>query len=357
MNIKSLALQQFRNISKTYLKFEKNLIVFVGDNGQGKTNIIESLVFLSTGRSFRVSDDKQLIQSEQQFARIDAVVDNGDYVHVAISSQGKYLNVNKRVIKRLSDFVGTCNVVLFNPEDLNFISDSKKRRRNDVDLELGKLSKNYLNLLNQYQMILSERNALLKNQTIDFDYLDILTHKLVTTMIPIYQQRNSFCKRIQGDIASIFSVLSESTNQVELRYQGPVNDDLMTSDYLMEKFRTGLDRDLMLKATQIGIHRDDYIFTLDGEQLINRASQGQKRLIMLAYKLALVNLVKEKKGYYPILCLDDLFSELDATRRKSVLEILPESLQVFITTTDLEFIKTHKPVQIFRVEQGMITSN
>lgn len=355
MNIKTLALQQYRNITKSTLSFDNQICVFVGNNGQGKTNLVESLVFLATGRSFRVNDDKLLVEHGKEFASIEALLDSGKTLKVVISNQGKYLQVDRKVVKKLSDFVGICNVILFSPDDLNFFSDSRRRRRHDVDLELGKISKDYMRLLTEYNRLLIERNACLKQSSVDDVYLEILTNSIIEKSIPIIEQRIAFMRRLEPYINKIYSYLTQDTSHINISYIGPINNQSVEFDALYEKYKDNLIKDLSFKATQVGIHRDDFIFKIDGVPVLNVASQGQKRMLMLSFKLALLFLIKDKTGSFPILCLDDLFSELDATRRKRVLEILPKDVQVFITTTDIAFINTERPVQIMNVSKGIVS--
>lgn len=355
MLIKRLVLRQFRNIHNADINFTKSITVFVGDNGQGKTNIVESLVFLATGRSFRVKDDSYLIQRDKEVTTIEASLDSGKSLRVAISSKGKYMQVDRNVVKKMTDFIGHCNVILFAPDDIGFFKDTRKRRRTDVDLELAKISKDYMRILGEYSKLLSERNAILKQVSFDTIYLDLITESLIEKMIPIMKQRKSLVAALEPHVNKIYNYLTESNGEVKIAYMGPVIADGDDKNLLQEQFSSSFSRDVFMKATQTGVHRDDYIFTINGEPVANIASQGQLRSLMLAFKIALVMLVKEKTGSYPILCLDDLFSELDEVRRQRVFKLLPEAVQVIITTTDLGFIKTSRDVQIVSVKNGVIS--
>ena len=255
----------------------------------------------------------------------------------------------------MTDFIGYCNVVLFSPDDISFFTTSRKVRRQAIDVELSKISKEYMNLLSEYSKILTERNALLKGESIDKVYFELVTQSLVDKMVPIIRQRISLIAYLEPQINKVYQYLTQSTSQIKINYVGPVNDLIDSNDQLNKKLSQSYSRDLFMKATQVGIHRDDYVFTIDGDLVGDVASQGQRRLLMVALKIAIVMLVKEKTGNYPILCLDDLFSELDSVRRQRVLKLLPESVQVFITTTDLSFIDTHRDIQIVMVKNGEIS--
>lgn len=355
MKINKLVLHHYRNLTDVTIPFKKDITVLVGENGQGKTNIVESLVFLSTGRSFRVRDDLLLIQDAQAFAAIEAQLDTQKQLRVVLSEQGKYMQVDRHVVKKLSDFVGQCNVVLFSPNDLSFFSDSRRRRRQDIDLELGKISKSYMKMLAEYHRLLLERNTLLKAPDVDRVYFELISQSLVDKMVPIIEQRHRFIMKIEPLVLKYYQELSQETHTICISYRGPVAVDHDLHHALREKLKDSMNRDMMMKATQVGIHRDDYIFLMDNEPVVNRASQGQRRLLMLAFKFALMTLVHETRGFYPILCLDDLFSELDVHKRHRILKMLPVDVQVIITTTDRNFIETDKDVQFVYVNQGLVS--
>lgn len=355
MKINKLVLHHYRNLTDITIPFKKDITVLVGENGQGKTNIVESLVFLSTGRSFRVRDDALLIQDDQRFAAIEAELDSKKNLRVVLSNQGKYMQVDRNVVKKLSDFVGQCNVVLFSPNDLSFFSDSRRRRRQDIDLELGKISKSYMKMLAEYHRILLERNALLKTQGFDPVYFELISNSLVDKMVPIIEQRHRFIMKIEPLVIKFYQELSHEGHAIKIAYRGPVEVGNDLHQTLGVKVKDSMNRDMMMKATQVGIHRDDYIFLMDNEPVVNRASQGQRRLLMLAFKFALMTLVYETRGFYPILCLDDLFSELDVHKRHRILKLLPVGVQVIITTTDRNFIETDSDVQFVYVNQGLVS--
>lgn len=169
MRISSIKLRQFRNISSLELNFDKNLNVFIGDNGQGKTNFIESIVYLSSGRSFRLQNDLGLIKANSKFAEVSADItkkSENTHLRAVISEEGKYFQVNHQSLGLMSDFIGNLNVVLFNPDDLQFFSSTPRKRRREIDFELGKISKKYMDHLSLASKLLSERNAYLKTNNI-----------------------------------------------------------------------------------------------------------------------------------------------------------------------------------------------
>ena len=357
MKINSVQLRQFRNLGNVDLKFNKNINVFIGNNGQGKTNFIEALVFLSSGRSFRLQNDINLVQSEKEFAEIKAELlkkQNSINLRAVISYMGKYFQVDQQSIPLMSDFIGYCNVVLFNPDDLQFFTSTPSRRRREIDFELGKISKKYMTHLSLATKLLSERNAYLKTSSLDQDYLQIISDQLVGESKYVIRLRDALVKKLEPMINEKFQYLSESESKIEIEYKSSISDIENIKNELHKKMESSLQRDLDFKMTHVGIHRDDYIFKMNGMPVSNVASQGQKRMIILAYKLALVDLINTSEKEYPILCLDDLFSELDKTRRKRVLMALNENLQVFITSTDKQFIDITDEVAVFNVIEGEI---
>lgn len=358
MKINTLTLRNFRNIDATTIRFNDGLNLIVGNNGQGKTNLVESVVFLSSGRSFRVQDDSVLIQNNEFFTKIHAQIlknDNENILEIVISNDGKYLKINNKVLKKLSEFIGLFNVVLFEPNDLNFFSQTPRLRRKDVDYELGKISEGYLKQLSLVMRLLNERNSYLKHSKIDDDFLDILTQKLVSASIPILKIRHEFVLRLQKRMIPLYKKLTESNDSISLEYRSCVSmSEPSLEAALLAKMNESRKRDLDLKMTHVGIHREDFIFKINKVPVVNIASQGQRRLLMIVFKLAIVELIYERNKEFPVLCLDDLFSELDEKRRQLVLEAIHEDVQVFITTTDMSFVETERNLKILRVSSGNI---
>lgn len=358
MKLETLTLRQFRNLHDVSLSFSDHINVFYGDNGQGKTNLIESIVFLSLARSFRVRNDQALIENGRSFARITSTLKtkskNYDLVAV-VSDEGKYFEVNKTSIPLLSEFIGYCNVVLFSPDDLNLFTASPSVRRREFDYELGKISPDYLKQLNRAQHLLRERNSYLKEDVIDEVYLELLTKKLIEVSAKIIETRRTFIEALNPYLAYYFEKISHMPEEITMQYDSCI--DLSNDDYvnaLEELFSSSLARDRKFGLTHRGFHREDVLFLMHDQPVSELASQGQRRLIVLAYKLALTNLIKDRTKEYPILCLDDLFSELDEKRRYQVLQALPSTMQVFISTTDLTFLDSKKSLNVFKIENGKV---
>lgn len=355
MKIKSLELKDYRNINHVRFDFHKHLNIFYGENGQGKTNILEAIALLSLGRSFRINQDAYLIKENQPFSMIEATLENDEKLKVVISDKGKYLTRNQKVIEKLSDFIGICNVVLFHPDDLQFFTQSPMKRRKEIDYELGKNSHTYLSNLSTVNQLLANRNAFLKKDSEDQLYLDVIDEQWIKLSVSIIESRRDFIAAISETTDLYFSKLSDLNSKITIDYQTQI--DLKETDYLSalkKRVDDNYRRDKEFRLTHVGIHRDDYIFKIDGEPIINVLSQGQRRLLIIAFKFAIINWLIQKNDKVPIFCMDDLFSELDHVKRQNVLDLLDENLQVFITTTDLNFIETKKDKRIFEIKGGNV---
>ena len=356
MKITSINLRNFRNIENTQLEFHPHLNIFVGDNGEGKTNLIESLVYLSSGRSFRINQDLLLIKNDEEFSKIDAYLSNEDNISVVLSDKGKYMVYNDRNLNKLSDFIGLCNIVLFNPDDIQFYTQAPRKRRREIDYELGKSSKTYLQNLSKVNKLVQDRNAYLKSKTIDELYLEVLDHQISELSEYIIIKRKEFMEYISTKVNHYYSTFTEDDLNISFEYDSAI--DLDKDNYkiaLLDKMKESKSRDIEFKMTHVGIHRDDFIFKTNGTPITYIMSQGQRRILMITYKLAVIDWFIEFNDIKPIFCMDDLFSELDETKRQLVLDNINKDLQIFITTTDLDFIDTKKDKFIFKVEKGNIS--
>lgn len=354
MKIDSLILNNFRNIESLELKADPRLNLLIGDNGQGKTNIVEALVYLSFGQSFRIKDDLKLIRYGEQFTKIDSKGVDKESLSVVISKAGKYITRNEVVLKRLSELIGHLNVVLFQPDDINFFTNAPRLRRRDIDYELGKADQSTLSLLKQHRDFLSLRNQALKRDVVDHDSIDVLDNEIIIISSILIKKRTQFIDYLENKVESYFQMITGSDENIEISYQTvvPMSDSLEQD--LRKKIKDSYQRDLAFKVSHVGIHKDDYIFKMNGMDVSDTASQGQRRVLILSYKLALVDYFIEMKQVYPILCLDDLYSELDAQKRHDLLNWIPDDIQIFITSTDLSFINPKAKGKIFEIKQGKI---
>lgn len=358
MKITRLAVHDFRNYASATIVFADSISVLVGDNAQGKTNLLEAVVFLSTGRSHRVSDEQRCIREGQTSAIISAQTQNSSPLElkVVLHDQGKSLFIQNQLVRRSSDFIGKLNAVLFSPGDVDLFDTAPRARRRFLDTEIGKINPVYVDSLSKANRLLKDRNALLKGVTEDSVMLEVLTERLIEMSVDVIRLRSAFTQRINAHITRYYQALSMTDSVVDLSYVGATHFDPQTPQRLRELYQKNRERDRFLKSTSIGVHRDDLRFALDGHPVDEWASQGQRRLIVIALKCALVEVIEEITGEKPILLLDDVFSELDAQRRKALFTTLHRNTQTLISTTDLHHVSDwlHDSVSVYTVTDGHI---
>ena len=361
MYIKYLKLINFRNYKELEIEFDKNLNVFIGDNAQGKTNILESIYYCSIGKSPRTNKDKELINWNGKYAYIKAGVYNLSHnlkdrkIEIKIFKEGKKgININSIRVNKLSELMGIFNVVMFSPEDLKIIKESPSFRRKFLDIELCKFSKRYYFNLVQYNKVLSERNLLLKKwNSSNNDILDIYDIQLSKYGSVIIDLRNKYINKLSKNGKVIHGDITSGTEKIEFKYVTSVTDLDNVESSLFKVLKTNRQKDIEKGITLYGPHKDDFVTSINGINVRNFGSQGQQRTSVLTIKFASLKIIKEITGEYPVLLLDDVLSELDANRQKYILNSINE-IQTFITGTGIGDIKKNvkKKNQIFIVKSG-----
>ena len=357
MIIRKVRLRNFRNYENAEILLSPGLNLITGQNAQGKTNLLESLVYMSLTRSHRISDDKKLIHEGSDFADIRCEYEDErvDTLRAVIHPKGKTLIVRGQPVRKSSEFIGLLNVVLFAPDDLRVFNDQPRERRRILNQEITKVSPQYLAALNQYQNHLKERNILLKKNDADARYLDVLDEQMAKEEYRIILERRKFIELIQGVMPSIYRELSGDDITVTVRYKCCLEaSEELSEANILEMHRMNREKDLENRMTTAGIHREDLIFETDGKNLITVASQGQKRMTMLAFKLALMQYIHNATGKHPVLLLDDVLSELDLTRQKKLLELVKNSCQCIITLTEVPDFLRKETIAEFIVRSGTI---
>ncbi len=358
MIVKELHLRNFRNYQDEHVVFDKDLNIFYGQNAEGKTNLLEALVYLSMTRSHRVSDEKKLIRNGAPFASITAIYEDemGDHrIEAIIHNKGKTLLVNRNVIQKSSSFLGLLNVVVFSPDDLSIFLDAPKERRRLMDQEITKISKKYLHSLSQYQLLLKDRNALLKSNQVDIALLSILDERIIQEEVVIIECRRAFAARMNPYIQQYFHHLYGEDLHASVQYvcMSQSKNEFLYQD-LKRQYEECRKKDMENRFTSIGIHREDLIFQLNNENVIYSSSQGQKRMIMLAFKMALLHFIEDATKKKAVLLLDDVLSELDETRQKKLLNMCGNQYQCLITTTNIPHYIQHTKKQTYLVQRGTI---
>jgi len=338
--VEKLSLENFRNYAKVQIEFTKNINIVVGNNAQGKTSLIEGIYVLSTTKSHRTAKDAQLINFDQDFAKLCAVVSapNEDKVSLSLSiaKKGKTAKYNDIPALRLSEYVGKLKTVFFAPEDLELIKGTPATRRRFLNMEIGQLDVLYLHHLTAYNKLLKQRNEHLKNYTeskSDQLMLEVLTEALLPHLAYLLQKRVWFLKLLESFARQVHAFVTKSQEDITFEYVNSMRTAEITEEALMLKFEALYANDKRMRLTTIGAHRDDFLIYLSQISAHEFASQGQQRTAILSIKLAEVDLIYAQTGIYPVLLLDDVLSELDTSRQVKLLASTKHKTQTFITTT------------------------
>lgn len=353
MYIKKIKLINFRNYIEQEINLNKNINIIYGYNGEGKTNIIESIFLCSIGKSFRTNKEKELINFNKNITSLYIEYEKKDRdgnIKIEISDK-KNIFINGIKIKKLSDLLGNMNIVIFTPDDINILKDGPQKRRRFLDIMISQLRPNYVNILNSYNKTLEQRNNYLKQ--IKFDnkednMLDIWNEKLAEYGEKIYKYRNEFIEKIKIKIENIHKDITENKEKINIEY---ISDCFNKEEYLnLLKQRKNLD--IIKGFTTKGIHRDDFIIYINGEQVNIYGSQGQNRTAILSLKVSELEVIYDEIGEYPILLLDDFMSELDEKRRRNFLYNIKDK-QVIITCTD-KFEVRDENFSTYHIQNGKL---
>ncbi|ENH98454.1 recombination protein F [Gracilibacillus halophilus YIM-C55.5] len=370
MHIQQLDLTHFRNYQHLTIRFDDKVNVIIGENAQGKTNVMEAIYVLAFSKSHRTTKDKELIQWNENYAKIEGKISKRKQsfpLEISLSNKGKKAKLNHLEQRKLSDYIGALNIVMFAPEDLTLVKGSPQIRRRFIDMEIGQIQPVYMYHLGQYIKILKQRNHLLKdlqrNGQTDRTMLRVLTEQLIEHAVVILQKRFVFLKSLRKWAQDIHSSISRGKEQLDIQYQPTID---VLEDTKQEKivtiFQTHFERmeqrEIDRGTTLIGPHRDDLYFYVNQQNVQTFGSQGQQRTTALSLKLAEIELIYQEVGEYPILLLDDVLSELDDHRQSHLLDTIEGKVQTFVTTTSVDGIdhRTLDKAEIFRVENGQITN-
>ena len=367
MRLNNLQLNNYRNYESLELSFDKNLVIFLGENAQGKTNVLESIYVLAMTKSHRTTSEQELIRWDTAGAQVSGAVSRGHStipLELFLTKKGRKTKVNHIEQKKLSSYIGQLNVILFAPEDLSLVKGSPQVRRKFIDMEIGQIDPIYLYDLVQYQSVLKQRNQYLKQlfekKQNDELYLTVLTEQLIEFGSKIIFARQRFVKRLAFWANQLHQKISDEKEVLQIEYLSSVGTVSASLEQVQQQFKDALDqvktREKMRQISLVGPHRDDLNFLINDRNVQTFGSQGQQRTTALSVKLAEIDLMKEETGEYPVLLLDDVMSELDDSRQLHLLETIEGKVQTFITTTTLEHVKDKMSVEaeIFYVDKGHI---
>ncbi|WP_066195337.1 DNA replication/repair protein RecF [Gracilibacillus timonensis] len=368
MYIEQLRLLNYRNYHDLTVTFDDKINVIIGENAQGKTNLMESIYALAFSKSHRTTKDKELIQWEQNYAKIEGSIVKRKQrfpLEIQITNKGKKAKLNHLEQKRLSDYIGALNIVMFAPEDLNLVKGSPQIRRRFIDMEIGQVQPVYIYHLGQYMKILKQRNHLLKQirqrKTEDLTMLRVLTEQMMEHAVVILEKRLLFMTRLRKWAKQIHKGISRDLEDLDLQYAATVDISEESQKEkiavtLREAFENIEQKETERGTTLIGPHRDDLVFFVNGKNVQSFGSQGQQRTTALSLKLAEIELIHQEINDYPVLLLDDVLSELDDYRQSHLLDTIEGKVQTFISTTSIDGIhhKQLEKAEIFRVNKGQI---
>ena len=364
MFVSELELRNFRNFKSFKMKLHHNLNIIIGDNAQGKTNLLESIYVSCFGKSFRSNNDKDLILNHDDimynYVKLSIQKKHTDItVEYRIHRQlNKEIKINNNSIKKLSEILGNIYVVLFSPEDLALVKGSPSVRRDFINRELSNINLKYCGLLIEYRKILKQRNNILKNNAINHQMLEIFTDQLIEKGVQIIIYRIDFINKINRISQKIHGDLTKQKENLVVEYLSNISlDNGKNYDKIEESYRkkinSKLEREKRLGYTLVGPHRDDFSLFINDKGVKQFGSQGQQRTAALSLKLSEIELIKNETEEYPILLLDDVFSELDLQRQSSLLKIF-EKTQTIITATSFDAVLKNKvnDYKIIKIENG-----
>ncbi len=367
MYIKEIELHNFRNYEDIKVSFSKDVNIFLGENAQGKTNLLEGIYLNAVAHSFKTVRDRDMIRFDQDYCRVRAVAhyEGEDHIsEIAIGRSGaKAVKVDGVKINRSSELLERLHIIVFSPEDLKIVKDEPGRRRGFVDRELCQIRPGYVSDLNEYKKILKQRNAYLREEYVDEAVLDIWDESLIRAGARLVRERRAFIDKIDVISRDIHGRISGGRENLSLSYETDIDpqkydklpDDMSEEDLFRQLLQENREKDRLQGTTRRGPHRDDIRIQADDVDLRKYGSQGQQRTAALSLKLSEIRLIQEETGESPILLLDDVLSELDNERQKYLISSLGDN-QMFITTTDLigSVARQLPSGKIFKIQSGEI---
>ena len=346
MFIKSIYLNKFRNYDQIKIDFKNGINIIVGENGQGKTNLLESIYVLGLTKSHRSFIDNNLVKDGESKSIIQGIVEkeNINTKYEIEIGNNKILKIDNDKIKKITDYISNINIIIFYPDDLEIIKGSPALRRRYINLEISQLYSSYMSILNDYNRLLKMRNDYLKNNNIDNNYLNIITNYLIEKASQIIIMRKKFIDKLNDIVPKIYEDISELSN-FSIKYKCCIKVDKYDTENIVEKLKNISEEikqsEIKYKTTLFGPHKDDIEFYLNNYNLKLYGSQGQQRMAILALKLGEIEIFKKYKNTLPILLLDDVFSELDDKKKNNLLNYINENIQTIITTTDINNINNN----------------
>lgn len=365
MYIKTLSIKNFRNHTDTTISPAPGINILVGANAQGKTNLLEVLYLVCVGRGWRTNKDKELINFAADTSTIKATAGKS-YGNVEIEiklakNAKKAISINQIPIHKMSELLGQINCVFFSPDELRLIKEAPTDRRRFMDIDISQIDKAYFYALVRYNKILAQRNALLKSSSEDIIRgLEIWDAELAKHGAVVMARRQRFIEQLKEYLEDAHQKLTNGKEKIEISYEckylfiNNINQDSSALEpILLESLKKSREKDMRLKTTTIGPHRDDIYLSINGQDVRAFASQGQQRTLALSLKLAELELFKIETGEAPIILLDDVFSELDINRQTNLLNSL-NGYQSLITTNQIPQFEKMQNIAVFNIKKGKV---
>lgn len=363
MHLESIRLSNFKNYLAANLEFSQEINCFLGKNGSGKTNLLDAIFYLSFTKSASQSQDLQCILHEEQFFSIKGAFNLSEKQRIVLCGlqQGKkkLVKLDDKPYKKVSEHVGKFPIVMIAPNDTDVIRGTSDDRRKFFDAIIAQVDQVYLQNLIQYNHALKQRNSLLKQfaerDYFDADLLEPFDEKLIDLGSQIFKVRKKFIATFQKLVNDHYKNLSEESEAIDLQYESHFQGDIRAA------FKENQRKDLILKRTNVGIHKDDFPFLMDDKPMRKFGSQGQQKSYLIALKLANFDYLFEKKGIKPLLLLDDIFDKLDDFRITKLVEMVASETfgQIFVTDARPErtlsvFEEMNQDVKMFSIEKGVV---
>ena len=334
--LEKIVISDFRNILLQELEFSPNVNCISGNNGEGKTNLLDAIYYLSMTKSaFALSDKFNFRHGTEEFSLSGLYrMENGlsSRFSVKMTSKGeKKMKRDEKQYGKVSEHIGVLPVVMVSPADISMVSDSGEERRRFVNAVLSQMDREYMTSLQQYNRLLLQRNKMLKEQDVDRGLLEVIDMRMAAFAEPVFQARKKFVEELTPIVQEYYKALSGDSEQVSIEY-----DSELSKASLEQLLAASYDKDRVLKYTGAGIQRDDFLFKMNGHPIRRYGSQGQQKSFLVSLKFAQYELMKKNYGFAPVLLLDDVFDKLDMSRISNLLEMVASNDfgQIFITDSN-----------------------
>lgn len=334
--LEKIVISDFRNIRLQELEFSPNVNCISGNNGEGKTNLLDAIYYLSMTKSaFSTSDKFNFRHGAEEFSlagtyRMESGI-SGRFALKMTTKGEKKVKRDDKPYTRISEHIGVLPVVMVSPADISLVSDSGEERRRFVNSVLSQMDSSYMSALQQYNRLLLQRNKMLKEMVVDASLLEVINMRMSSLAEPLFNARKRFVEQLKPVVAEYYKALSGDSETVDIQY-----DSELSKASLEMLLEASLEKDKVMKYTTSGVQRDDFIFTMNGHPIRRFGSQGQQKSFLVALKFAQYEIMKTNYGFAPLLLLDDVFDKLDMGRISNLLQMVASNDfgQIFITDSN-----------------------